>query len=323
MRMLNKKKAVAKAPAPKKTAGPAHAPAKPAAKKPAPKVAPKPAPKATKKPAGAKPAVKKSKKTALKKQHAKKADTHKKAKKIEKKPAPKAAKKPAKKPAPKATKKPAGGKKPAVSKKIKAHVEKQHKEIANTNKKFKNVEKTNTKQKKGKNPKIKSLPHPKKNLKLALKGVSNGGKVGKNLDYSKLVVDALHKYHELAKATKKKDTKKINEVNAWVKKNTHMDVKKFMKRFKLGSKKIKIEVLTNGSTQGKGHIPKELRAKLDHDSMADELHKFRIGEARGRVMPKKIRNTLKKIKGGKITDTKIGHIGGYHYLFVYVHQNTP
>jgi len=196
--------------------------------------------------------------------------------------------------------------------------------VAKQVKNAKNVEKINQKNiKKTKNKQIKSLPHPKKNLKLALKGVSNGGKVGKNLDYSKLVVDALHKYHELVKAVKKKDMKKYAQLKAWVKKNAHMTTKKFMDRFKNGSKKIKIEVLTNGATQGKHSIPKELRNKLDKDDLADELHKFKIGEARGRVMPKKIRNTLKKIKGGKITDTKIGHIGGYHYLFVYVHQNSP
>lgn len=100
-----------------------------------------------------------------------------------------------------------------------------------------------------------------------------------------------------------------------------MDVKKFMTRFKAGKKKIKIEVLTNGANQTEHGTPKELQKKLDKDENEDELHKFRIGEARGRVMPKKIRETLKKIKGGKITSTKIGHIGGYHYLFVYVHQN--
>jgi len=266
--MLNKPKAVAKAPAaPKKTPGPAHAPAKPAAKKTAPKVASKPAPKASKKPAGAKKPTKKAIKNDLKHQKARQPHRIKKAKNVEK---------------------------------LK-----------------------NNKPKKGKNAEIKSLPHPKKNLKKALKGVSNGGKVGKNLDYSKLVVDSLRKYHELVEAVNKKDMKKYHELKAWVKKNAHMDVKKFMSRFKFGKQKIKLEVLTNGANQTTHGTPKELQKKLDKSDMEDELHKFRIGEAKGRVMPKKIRNTLKKIKNGKITDTKIGHIGGYHYLFVYVHQNAP
>lgn len=166
-----------------------------------------------------------------------------------------------------------------------------------------------------------ALPHPKKNLLQALKGVSNKGKVGKNLDYSKLVVDSLNKYHELVKAVKKKDMKKYATLKKWVLKNTHMDTKTFMKNFKAGAKKIKIEVLTNGATQSSSRTPKELQKKLDKDEMDDELHKFRVGQAKGRVMPKKIRETLKKIKGGHITDTKIGHIKGYEYLFVYVHQN--
>jgi len=283
--MLSSKKVVAKAPAPKKAApGPAPAHPKSDPKKPAPKVAAKPAPKATK-------------------------------------PAPKATK-----PTPKATK-PAAIKPAAVKpmKSIKTSFKQQKARQIHRKKVAKNVEKSTKKPaKKGKAKEIDAKPHPKKNLKKALKGKSNGGKVGNNLDYSKLVVDSLHKYHELVKAEKKKDTKKINTLKAWIKKNTHMHLKKFMDRFKNGAKKIKIEVLTKGASQSKHSSPKELRDKLDKDDdMDDELHKFKKGEAKGRVMPKQIRETLKKIKGGKVTDTKIGHIGGYHYLFVYVRQDSP
>jgi len=278
--MLSSKKAVAKAPAPKKaTPGPAPAHPKSDPKKPAPKVAAKPAPKATK-------------------------------------PAPKATK-----PAPKALK-PAAVK---PMKSIKKSFKQQKARQTHRKKVAKNVEKSKLKPaKKGKNKEIKAKPHPKKNLIKALKGKSNGGKVGDVTDYSKLVVDSLHKYHELVKAEKKKDMKKVNKLKAWVKKNAHMHLKKFMSRFKDGAKKIKIEVLTKGASQSKHSSPKELRDKLDKDDdMDDELHKFKKGEAKGRVMPKQIRETLKKIKGGKVTDTKIGHIGGYHYLFVYVRQDSP
>jgi len=116
------------------------------------------------------------------------------------------------------------------------------------------------------------------------------------LDYSKLVVDSLRKYHQLVKAVAKKDMKKFHELKAWVKKNAHMTVKKFMSRFKDGKKKIKIEVLTNGASQSKHSTPKELQKKLDKDEMEDELHKFKIGEAKGRVMPKKNQRNLKKDK---------------------------
>jgi len=324
--MLSNKKAVAKAPAPKKaTPGPAPAHPKSDPKKVAPKPVPKAAPKATKKPAGAKPVVKKSIKKDIKQQKARQHHRVKAAKNIEKtkeKPAKKGKNKEIK--AVKATKKPVGAK-PVAKKSIKAEIKKQKARQHHRIKAAVNIEKTKEKPaKKGKNKEVKALPHPKKNLKLALKGKSNGGKVGNNLDYSKLVVDALHKYHELIKAEKKKDMKKVNTLKEWVKKNAHMDLKKFMDRFKSGAKKIKIEVLTKGASQSKHHMPKELSNKLDKDDdMEDELHKFEKGEAKGRTMPEKIRETLKKIKGGKITDTKIGHIGGYHYLFVYVHQNAP
>jgi len=102
-----------------------------------------------------------------------------------------------------------------------------------------------------------------------------------------------------------------------------MTVKKFMSRFKNGANKIKIEVLTNGASKSTHSMPKELQKKIDKDDLADELNKFTKGEAKGRIMPNKIRETLKKIKNGKVTDTKVGHIGGYEYLFVYVHQNAP
>jgi len=228
------------------------------------------------------------------------------------------------KPAPKSAKKPAGAK-PAVKKSIKADVKHQKAKVAKSEQKNKKVEKSGDKpQKKGKvTEKKPSLPHPKQNLKKALKGVSNKGKVGKNLDYSKLVVDSLNKYHKLVKAVAKKDMKKYAQLKSWVLKNAHMDVKKFMSRFKDGAKKIKIEVLTNGAAKSTHSMPEELQKKIDRDENADELNKFKTGEAKGRVMPKKIRETVKKIKNGKITDTKVGHIGGYEYLFVYVHQNAP
>jgi hypothetical protein len=117
--------------------------------------------------------------------------------------------------------------------------------------------------------------------------------------------------------------KKYAQLKAWVKKNAHMSTKKFMSRFKSGANKIKIEVLTNGASKSTHSMPEELQKKIDKDENADELHKFTKGEAKGRVMPKKIRETFKKIKNGKITDTKVGHIGGYEYLFVYVHQDAP
>jgi len=228
------------------------------------------------------------------------------------------------KPAPKSAKKPAGAK-PAVKKSVKADVKNQKTKQAKREQKNKSVEKSGDKpQKPGKNPESKkSLPHPKKNLKQALAGVSNKGKVGKNLDYSKLVVDSLNKYHQLVKAVAKKDMKKYATLKAWVSKNAHMTTKKFMSRFKSGASKIKIEVLTNGASKSTHSMPEELRKKIDKDDLADELNKFKTGEAKGRVMPKKIRDTVKKIKNGKITDTKVGHIGGYEYLFVYVHQNAP
>jgi len=236
----------------------------------------------------------------------------------------KSAKKATPKPAPKSAKKPAGAK-PAVKKSVKANIKLQKTKLAKREQKAKNVEKSGDKpQKLGKNTETKSaLPHPKKNLKMALKGVSNKGKVGKNLDYSKLVVDSLNKYHELVKAVAKKDMKKYATLKAWVLKNAHMDTKKFMARFKSGASKIKIEVLTNGASKSTHSMPEELQKKIDKDDLADELNKFKTGEAKGRVMPKKIRETVKKIKNGKITDTKVGHIGGYEYLFVYVHQNAP
>lgn len=101
-----------------------------------------------------------------------------------------------------------------------------------------------------------------------------------------------------------------------------MSEKGFLRNFKKGSKKIKMEVLTNGAAQTKsGETPKELQAKLDKDSYSSELHKFKIGQAKGQSIPKKIQKTLTKIKGGKITDTHVGSIKGYDYLFVYVHQD--
>jgi len=292
-RMLNKKAPVAKSPAAaKKSAGPAPAHVKIAPKatlKPKAAVA-KPV-KAVKKPATATKAkaTKKSIKTTVKKQLKKQPISKKSAKTVEH--GVKKNKKDNKKVEHK-------GIKPNPKKAIKTSIKTQQKRQVKRVVRAKSVEHTtkNSVHKKDQHKEHKGLkPHPKKNLKLALKGVSKDGKVSKNLDYSKLVVDSLHKYHSLKKAIKSKDTKKVKVLAKWIKKRTHMSEKGFLRNFKKGSKKIKMEVLTNGAAQTKsGETPKELQAKLDKDSYSSELHKFKIGQAKGQSIPKKIQKNFNK-----------------------------
>merc|ERR1712048_163967 len=70
-----------------------------------------------------------------------------------------------------------------------------------------------------------------------------------------------------------------------------------------------------------GHKAIAHHLKVHGHKAKNSLHRFKVGTAKGKVMPPKVWRAVHKMhqeKKAGVADTKDGNIGCYHYLLVYV-----
>lgn len=98
----------------------------------------------------------------------------------------------------------------------------------------------------------------------------------------------------------------------------HKIVKKAKKTVKKAAKKAAPKKIARAKKTA--HIAIKHHIKV-HGNKKNSLHRFKVGTAKGKVMPPKVWRAVHKMhqeKKAVVANTKDGNIGCYHYLLVYV-----